>query len=290
MKRVMLSLIVAVFVLASLSGVLAESCNLGVSMINQDPYPAIPGDYVKLVFQVDGIDNPECGDVDVKLLEQYPLIFDPDEDGIYKINSGIYDKDFNSYFLATYKVRVDENALDGDNPLEIRYNSGVMTVDFEEQFDLNVEDIRADFEVHVKNYDPITKIITFEILNIAEADVEALTVEIPKQGSIEVKGSKVNIVGDLDSNEYTTADFEATPNAGEIEIRLTYSDTINNRRIVEKTVVYEPEYFEGRIGDAQKKGFSSYLIWIVIVGVIGYYFFRRWKKKKALQKKLNDRK
>jgi len=272
------------FVLFGISGALAESCNLDVSLINQDPYPAIPGDYVKLVFQVNGVDNPECGKVNFELLEQYPLIFDPEGVLIYTVDSGVYNKDFSSYLLAPYKVRIDDDALDGDNPIEVKY--GVET----KQFDLNIEDTRADFEVYVKNYDSVTKIITFEILNIAEADIEALTIEIPKQDNIEIKGANMNIVGDLDSNEYTTADFEAIPMAGEIKINLIYSDSINERRTVEKLVSYDPTYFEDRVSDSQKKGVGSYIFWIVVVVIVGYIFYRRWKKKKALQKKLNSRK
>ena len=45
------------FILFSISGVFAGVCDLDVSLINQDPYPAIQGDYVKLVFQVDGHSN-----------------------------------------------------------------------------------------------------------------------------------------------------------------------------------------------------------------------------------------
>ena len=52
--------------------------------------------------------------------------------------------------------------------------------------------------------------ITIEVLNIEASDIEALTIEIPKQDNIEVKGPNKIVVGDLDSNEYTTAEFEAS--------------------------------------------------------------------------------
>jgi len=59
--------------------------------------------------------------------------------------------------------------------------------------------------------------------------------EIPKQTNIIVKGPNRVVVGDLDSNEYTTADFEATMRDGDLTIELTYSDTINVRRTISKT-------------------------------------------------------
>lgn len=283
------SVVIGLFLMLSIfsfAGVLAEGCDLDISLINQDPYPAIPGDYVKLVFQIDGVNNIECKTVDFELLEQYPLIFDPDEQPRYTINAGLYDKDYSSYLLAPYKVRIDGDALDGDNPIEVQYRFGG-NVGFEtQQFDLNVEDTRADFEIYVKDYSALTGIITLEILNVAESDIEALTLEIINQENIQIKGSKTNIVGDLDSNDYTTADFEAVPSAGEFKVKISYTDSIGERRVLEKNILYESEYFEDRVGDQKKTSIWTYIFWIAVVLVVVYYFWRRHKKKKALKQKL----
>ncbi|MCA9487771.1 MAG: hypothetical protein KC516_02305 [Nanoarchaeota archaeon] len=276
-------LLTLMIVLSSI--VSAASCDLEVSMINQDPYPAIPGDYVKVVFQVDGVSNPECGQINFELLEQYPLIFDPGQTTKKTIDSGVYHKDFSSFLIAPYKVRIDQNALNGDTPIEVRYGYGTGSgTQFTEQFDLNIEDTRADFEIYVKNYDPISKEITFEILNTAESDIQALTIEIPQQGNINVKGSKTNIVGDLDSNDYTTATFEATPLGGEIMLKISYTDSINERRTLEKTVLFEPEYFEGRSNGSQKVSIWLYLFIILLIVAVVRHFLRKRKAKKKLQR------
>lgn len=267
--------------LLSLAGVSAEVCKIIPSLINQDPYPAIPGDYVKIVFQVDGVANPECGIVEFELIEQYPLIFDPNTEAKITINSGTYQKDFSSFLIAPYKVRVDENALDGDNPIEVQFKYGNQLTYETKQFDLNVEDIRADFEIHIKKYSPTTKVLTLEVLNIGKSDIQALTLEIPKQDNIEIKNSNINIVGDLDSNEYTTADFEATPKKGEILVKITYTDSINTRRTVEKSVYFDPAYFQGRIEDQKKSGAGTYIIIAVIILIIIWIVYRRIKKKRA---------
>jgi len=280
MKKGVLFGIAFTILLINLSIINAAVCNLDVSLINQDPYPAIPGDYVKVVFQINGISNPECGQVKFELLEKYPIKLDPNQSVEYIINSGVYKSDYNSFLLAPYKIRVDENALQGDNPIEVQYkyssNAGYET----KQFNLHVEDSRADFEIYVKNYDTATQEITFEILNIADSDIEALTIEIPKQNNIEVKGSKINIVGDLDSNEYTTADFEAIPKAGEINLKVSYTDSTGERRTMEKVVYFEPEYFQGRA--SEQTGTSIWTKLIILILVIGavYYYHRRKKKKR----------
>lgn len=280
MKKSVLGLLLVLSIF-SFAGVLAAGCDLDISLVNQDPYPAIPGEEAKVVFQIDGLESTECGNVRFEFIENYPVSLSPEQVNYYTIEAGTFTKDYQSFFLAPFKIRIAENALDGDTPLEVRYkyagNSDYVT----EELNLEIDNILADFEVYVKDYDMTTRTINFEILNIAESDVEALTVEVIKQDNIIIKGSKVNIVGDLDSNEYTTADFEAIPQDGEITLKLSYSDSTNVRRVVEKAVTYESEYFEGRIADEKPNKTGSYIFYAVVVLIIGYFVYRRRKKKKA---------
>jgi len=286
MKKSVLTIFLALSILFGFAFISAQICDLEVSLINQDPYPAIPGDYVKIVFQINGVENPECGTIQFELLEQYPLIFDPELDPKITINSGTYQKDFSSFLIAPYKVRLYENALNGDNPIEVQYKIGNDQSYSSQQFNLNIEDSRADFEIHIKDYDPTTKELTFEILNIADSDVEALTLEIPKQNNIVIKGPKTNIVGDLDSNDYTTASFEAIPQKGEITLKVYYTDSINERRSLEKVVTFEPEYFEDRTNGKQSLSIWLYLFWVlVVISLVRYFYIRRKRKKKLKEKR-----
>jgi len=255
----------------------ADFCDPTISLINQDPYPAIPGDYVELVFQVDGVENPDCGEMTFELKENFPISFDPLSEPKVEIKGGFYERTYGSFLIVPYKVRVDEQALDGDNPIEVVITSkDVEGSIFEvKEFQLNVEDSRVDFEIFIKNYDPLTKIITLEILNTGKSDIEALTIEIPKQDHIEIKGPNRNIVGDLDSNEYTTAEFEAMSEGGNIDLEIIYTDTINVRRSVQKTIIFTPEYFEGRNGDEGTSAWTYIIILVVIIGVIWW-----WRKKR----------
>ena len=111
-------LIILILLILNFTFISAEAnCDLTVSLINQDPYPAIPGDYVKVIFQVYGVSEKSCGEVGIELIEKYPLVFDPGMDSIVKINSGVYAKDFGEFLIAPYKIRVDNDALNGANPI-----------------------------------------------------------------------------------------------------------------------------------------------------------------------------
>jgi len=280
MKRGILFFLISIFLI---SFVMAD-CQLGVSLINQDPYPAVPGDYVKLVFQITGVENAECQNIVFELTPQYPISFDPGVNSRVEIKGGTFTRDFSSFLMVPFKVRVDPDALNGENPIEISYSDGLISpVEKLQQFDLYVEDVRVDFEINIKDYDPLSNVLTFEILNIGENDVEAVTLEIPEQEKITVKGSNKNIVGALDSNDYTTADFEATPLEGIIKLKVYYTDQTGTRRTTDESVYFNSESFQGRKADKKSVSSSTYILVILILGIIIYWFYRRHKNKKHKQ-------
>lgn len=280
MKKELILLVMLMFSLTFIS----SECSLDVSLLNQDPYPATPGSYVKLVFQVTGTESPDCESISIELIEKYPISFDQGEPSLKEFKGGTFQRDYSSSLMVPYKVRLDEDALDGENRIEVlvsgdKFNSLYRS----ELFNIEVDDTRADFEVFIKEYNPKTRQITFEILNIAESDVEAVTLEIPSQDTIKITGAKTNIVGDIDSNEYTTADFLATPSEGDIKVMIYYSDAINERRVIEKTVYFNPNYFSLSV-ESQKTPWYIYLIIILIIAAVAWYFMRKRKKKKIHHK------
>ncbi len=197
----------------------SAECKIDVSLLNQDPYPAIPGDSVKIVFQIEGVADSSCGQVKFEVKENYPFTIDKESTNPIIINSGTYSKGYNSFYLAPYKLRVDKEAMNGETPIEVTYSysgSAVLT----KEIPISLENTYADFELSVKDYNYLTKELTLEILNYADVDIKALTIEIPKQNNIQITGTNRVIVGDLDSNEYTSADFTADLEEGEFQVLL----------------------------------------------------------------------
>jgi LPXTG-motif cell wall-anchored protein len=141
-----------------------------------------------------------------------------------------------------------------------------------------VKDVRTDFEVYVKDYDSTTNKFTLEILNTGKGNVEALTVEVPKQDNIVVKGSPVNIIGSLDSNDFTTTDFEATPDKGNLNITVYYTDENNVRRTIYKTVSFDPDYFLNRKASTGGSNTMFYVVALILIVGVAYLFYRRHKK------------
>ncbi|MFH1585908.1 MAG: hypothetical protein ABIB79_04015 [archaeon] len=277
MKKRILVFAMLIFCIIFIS---AEPCQPKISLINQDPYPAIPGEYVKIVFQVSNISNTECRSLSLELLEQYPLIFDPNAERVTTLDAGFYKRDYGSFLLAPYKVRIDGAALEGDNPIETIVKHGYQQNSFTNEFNIYIEDSRADFELHIDKYSYLTKELTIEILNVADVDVEALTLEIPRQDNIDISGTNRVVVGDLDSNEYTTADFKGDIKDGEIQIRVLYTDSIGERRELTKGIIYDSSYFADSAVQTGQVSVFYYILGVILVGLIIWYCFHRRRKRK----------
>lgn len=280
MKKKIILFVLFIFLLNFIS---ATTCKLDVSLLNQDPYYAVPGDYVEIVFQIKGTENSKCSSVYFELIQDYPFLLDPGADNVISIKGGTFVKDFNSYLMVPYKLRVDENALDGESPIKVKFSTTNLNQSYQtELFNISIKDTRVDFEVSIQEYDSLTATTTFEILNIGDNDVEALTIEIEDQENIRMKGNRRSIIGDLDSNDFTTVDFEATPEDGEIEVKIIYTDSVNVRRTLEKTLNFISTDFEDRKKD--EKSFPWTIIIFSLLILLVFFLWIRRKKKKQSQR------
>lgn len=274
--------LLAIFLSFGVVSSITTNCNINVSLVNQDPYPAIPGDLLKLVFQVSGIDSTNCKDVEIKLSEGFPFTLDPSSQSSYSIKAGTYNtKDYKTYFQAPFKLRVDEQALDGENLIEVKYGSSSQEAGsyLTKQFKIEVKDVRADFEVYVKDYDFSSDLITLQVLNIGKEDISAVTVEIPTQEGLSLKGSNKNIVGDLDSNEDTTTDFKLITSSNSIKTIIYYTDSTGVRRNTEEIVPFDSSYFIDSM-PSSTTSFGTYVFYLVVVLAIGYFVYKKFFKKK----------
>jgi len=286
MEKKIILVLFAIFLVPLLSYAVNAACDLDATMVNQDPYPALPGDYVEVLFQISGIGSDCEQGVTSDIILDYPFSLDTG-DRVRTIDSTTYaGYGYNSNWNILYKLRIDPDAIEGDYEVELRFKEGrgINEGYTFRRFNITLDDGRTDFEIHVQDYTISSKSLVFEILNVGNQDIEALTVEIPKQDNIIVKGSNRNIVGDLDSNEYTTADFEATPSDGKIMLNIYYTDSTNERRVIEKEVYYDSSYFVDSLENTAPSKTSTYIVIAIIVLLVALFFWRRHRKKRNKKK------
>jgi len=282
MKKSVLVLAIVLFI----APLISASCELSVQLLNQDPYPAVPGEYVKVVFQMIGTEESDCGNVYMEVVPAFPFSIEQDSTKM-TASSGTYLTGYESFILKGYKLAVDKSALDGANKLKLNYGSNTLAV-LTKDFNIEVENPMTDFDVSIQDYDAAKNTITFGIVNIGEKDVEALTLEVPNQENIFVRGSNKIIIGSLSSNDDTTANLEVIPKEGDITVNLEYNDQTNTRRTVEKKVYFSSGYLENLKNAPQPKGSYYYLFWVLIILLLVYfgYGFYTKRKRQANSKKL----
>lgn len=268
------------------SAVEPSACQLDVSLVNQDPVHVVPGEYVKVVFQLSGVENPNCKDVVFNLIPEYPFSVDPGVETEKVITAGTFTHSYNSQATIPFTLRVDKDALDNDYKIKVQFgtSAGGSSALVEKEFNISVEDVTSNFDVFVQDYNDATKTLTFDIVNIGKNDVDALSVRVPKQSTIEVKGANQAIIGSLDSGQDTTFSYEATPKDGSISLEISYNDQNGDRRTVTKLIDYDSSYFTGRVQASTGSSWRWYLVAIIIIGVGVWYYLRRRKKNKAAER------
>jgi hypothetical protein len=93
------------------------SPNVQVLTLKYDPYPVGPGEYFDLWLKLGNEESADIDDFTFELMPQYPFIIDKSETAERHFGK-IY---ANSIVLVHYKIRVDESAVDGINPIKFRY-------------------------------------------------------------------------------------------------------------------------------------------------------------------------
>ncbi len=278
----------AFVLLIMLAGFAGASCDISVSLLNQDPYPAVPGDYVKAVFQIAGTETTDCRSFYFDVVPEYPFSVESNDTKIV-LFGGNYISGYSSFVLKAYKLIVDENALNGDQTLKVSYGyegSDGSMARYTKDFDINVQDTRTDFDVSIQDYDAAKNMITFGIVNIGKKNVESLTLEVLEQGNVELKGASKTIIGSLNSNDDTTASIEAVPKEGDITVRLSYNDEANVRRSIDKVVHFSNRYLTNAANATQPRSGYFYLFWLLVIGLVIYAVYRYYQNKKAKNSKL----
>lgn len=276
MKKILMILALSLFFIQTSSAL----CNLVPTLINQDPVSAVPGETVKLLFQLSGTENPECGTINLEFIPEYPFTLDSGYGTVQRIEGGTYQRDFNSFWIVPYKVRVDSNALDGDQKLSLKtwLNSDSQLAKVFD-FNITVEEVRTDFIITLDSYSFSTNNLVLGIVNVGENNAQSITVEIPEQENALIEGGHVKILGELDSNEDTTVSFNAALSSGPITVNLEYNDEIGERRKISQEVLFSELAFEST-REKSSISLSSIILWLLVIGIVVYLIILRRRKAK----------
>jgi hypothetical protein len=296
-------LIFAIAILTNSKFILADNlCNPNIKIVNQDPDPAVPGDYVKVLFEISGL--YDCNGFVVKLNPEYPFSLDPGVNPIQTLAGTPNVQNYKAIWDVPYKLRVADDALESDYPITLTSHIG-SGQDFGSNsvdtiLNVSIVDSQTDFDVVVQ--DSSGTQASFGIVNIGKNTANSLVIKIPQQTAFRTTGVSEQIIGNLASGDYTIVNFNIVqsitrnftgdmnftrgtnnsigqqPNGQQtLQIEIDYTDGIGKRRSVIKNVQFVASSSSGnftRIGQITRNGTSSssggsllkYLIGIIIIG------------------------
>jgi hypothetical protein len=307
-----IAILISLFVVASASAASIDTCVLNVTLVNQDPYPAIPGEYVDLVFQISNAYSDICKGAKFQLVPTYPFSLDQN-DPWRTLDQSTTVAGYNKDWMIAYKVRVDKNAVSGDNEITAYYGSGSSDLKSyaESKFIVPVEDSRTNFDAVIQEVSGSD--VSIAIANTGKYAANSVIVRIPQQDNFRATGTDGQMVGNLDSGDYTIVSFTLanamprnatrTPSANQgfqnlannLKFDISYTDTLGERRTVnmELPLTFTSGSNSTSFGNFPGRSTSSsstktiWYYWAAIILVFLIVFIYRKKSKKSSSTK-ND--
>ena len=320
--KIKILMIAFITVLISLAGTLlvsadtsGNSCSLTVSLLSQDPYPAVPDSYVNVVFQISGAENSNCNGAKFKLVPSYPFSAD-DNNTDWKILQGSsYTPNYQNYWNIPYKLRVDKDALDGNATIEVYYNSlsspnaNPENSYASQKFSIVIKDSRTSFDGVIQ--ETSNSQVSIAIANIGKYAANSMIVRIPEQNNFGVSGTNGQMVGNLESGDYTIVSFTIIPKiqrtpgnfqknstttsqlgVNNLTVQIDYTDGIGERRSSTMEIPLQINSFSTNstaatgtfpngFGARRQTSsiFSQWYFWVIVLVVLllGFGFYNKYK-------------
>ncbi len=176
-------------------------------------------------------------------------------------------------------------------PIEIRYVDGVgknytkssvigLIIGSEPEITMSI----ASSEIYKKGD---TGKISLKIVNKGLTDIKLMNIVLKESPDYNIISEETVYIGNIDTDDYETADYRIKAKKVKkgiliLNVELDYLDANNNRftqlREVELKVVSAKA-----LGVKGGSGFARIIFLIIIIGV-GFYYYRKWEKKKLSKK------
>jgi hypothetical protein len=314
----LLSLFSLILILNISTVLAAESspCSPTIKLVSQDPNPAVPNDYVKVIFEISDMGN--CNGFAVRLNPEYPFSLDSNATAVQVIETNPYSSGYKTAWVVPYKIRVDSAAFDGDYNLKLQHHEGsseFFNSYFEEGFNLSVKDSRTEFDAVIQEVSGSD--ISIAIANTGKYTANSVVVRIPEQEFFSVGGTDGQMVGNLESGDYTIVGFtvsrktasswglqnisrgnlSASPvpqnvssgSRDKLKFDIYYTDNIGERRVVNMELRLNTETGNSsmmrvnnfsREATGSTSSSSNWYKWILVlvILVVAYILYRKYPK------------
>ena len=218
----------------------ARIYDIAVTLINQEPDPAEPGKYVDVRFKFDNNGSGEARNVIVELLPEYPFSLDAEASAARNIGTIQSMQRGDVGIIVKYRLRVDKNAVEGENDLRIRYKIEGYSWIGPEEFKVDVQTNDAILSVDSvslgkKSLEPgASNTIKIKVSNDADSMLKDIKARLELGGLpfIPLGSTNEKMIYKIDSRESYEFEFEllANPDADsgvyQVPLKIAYSDEL----------------------------------------------------------------
>lgn len=277
---------------------------LTVSSVSTSPSEVEPGKTVDITIRLENDGNEDIEDVSVSLI--FRELIKDSFGNVVSVNEVPFAPFDSSSEVSFDEIREDKSkeaefeiiALSDAKsgvykiPLQITYTENSQTKTKSSLISITVNskpiiDVQPADSLLIKGQEGK---IDVKIVNKGLSDIKFLEVEIGNSGVFSLTSSNKVYIGDLDSNDFDTAEFKAffketSPTNLNVPVKIIYKDTFNKEYTEDYTLplrVYTKEQAI-QLGLLKKSNTTTYII-VVIVLIIIYIVYRKIKKRRKLRK------
>jgi len=293
----------------------SSTCSPNIVLVSQDPIKATPGSYVKVVFELSNLYNCYNG-LGVKLTTPYPFSLDNGTNPVQTIASLPYvSGSYQTTWDVGYTVRIADDAANQNYTLPLLFHIGT-SPDFsnsaENDFNINIINEMTNFDSVIQSVSGTQ--VAIGIANVGENPANAVIVKIPTQSNFRAVGTSGQIIGNLQSGDYTIVNFNlastrtfsgtgatgantqrptnvqpSNSSSNQLQFEIDYTDNTGVRRIVNMQlplVVTNSSITGSFAGRTQRSSWSIWYTILIIVGVLVILFIT-YKKSSKFKKSVN---
>ena len=228
----------------------ARIYDIAVTLINQEPDPAEPGKYVDVRFKFDNNGSGEARNVMVELLPQYPFSLESGADAVRNLGTIQSMQRGDVGVIVKYRLRVDENVIEGENDLRIRYKIEGYSWIEPEEFKVDVQTHDAILSVNSvsigkKTLEPgASNTVKITVSNEADSVLKDIKARLELGGLpfVPLGSTNEKSIYKIGSKESYEFDFEilANPDAAsgvyQVPLKIIYSDELGKTYFKNSTI------------------------------------------------------
>ncbi|MBT3721604.1 hypothetical protein HN789_07725 [archaeon] len=183
MKKIMLLSFLIMMITLS-AAIAAEIPAINISLMNQDPDPAGPGEYVELRFSIQNTNGGSVAeDFQVELIPGYPFAIDKGESTLKSLGDLPALGPGNNVFVVKFKVRVEDDAIQGNVPVKVRYKHKTISW-VSTEYDVQVQTLDSNLAIVSVVSDPDKikpgdeAVVKIKVKNMADSTLRDVTLKL----------------------------------------------------------------------------------------------------------------